>query len=479
MTDTAHNGPAPSLVREGSRVVIIGGGPGGYEAALTAARLDAQVTLITDDGVGGAAVLSDVVPSKALIATSDWFASVEFGAELGIGGLSPNVDLAATNRRVLALAAEQSADVEQSLLDRGVRVVRGRAELLDSTGAQGVRTVKCGTETFAADYVLIATGAVPRELPGSPFDRERILNWKQLYGLTEIPEHLIVVGSGVTGAEFAGAYLTLGAKVSLVSSRDLVLPGQDQDAAQLVEEVFRRRGMNVYGRSRAAQVRNVGDGVEVELADGRVLTGSHCLVAVGAVPNTEGAGLREAGVELTVSGHMRGDRVSGTTAWRAYAAGDCTGIFPLASVAAQQGRIAMGHALGDSVEVLNVSGIAQTVFTSPQVATVGILENQAGAAGVPVRSVLLPLARNPRAKMQGMTDGFVKLVASLEDGVVLGAVIVAQRASDLIFGLTVAVNQRLTVDQLAAASTVYPSLSGSLTEAARMLHFPPKFSAER
>lgn len=460
----------PSAVRKGSRVVIIGAGPGGYEAATVAARLGAEVTLISEQGVGGSAVLTDVVPSKTLIATSDWVSSTEFARELGIGGLNPVVDFTSLNHRVLSLAAAQSADIERGLLELGVAIIHGRGELSGETGPQGTRVVLVGAQKLAADYVLIAPGAHPRELPGSPFDGERILNWKQLYNLTAVPEHLIVVGSGVTGAEFAGAYLTLGARVTLVSSRDYLLPGQDQDAAQLVEGIFRRRGMSIMSRSRAQAVSRSGDGVQVTLADGRTIIGSHCLVAVGAVPNTDRISLGAAGVETSESGHIRVDRVSRTTAWRVYAAGDATGVLPLASVAAQQGRVAMQHALGDSLDPFSAAHIAQTVFTSPQVATVGLLEEAAAEQGIPVKTALLPLSRNARAKMQGMNDGFVKLVITEESGTLLGAVVVSQRASDLIFGLTVGVTQRLTADQLASSSTVYPSLSGSIAEAARMLH---------
>ena len=220
--------------------------------------------------------------------------------------------------------------------------------------------------------LLLATGATPRILPDAQPDGERILTWVQMYNLTELPEHLVVVGSGVTGAEFASAYNGLDVPVSLVSSRDHVLPGEDEDAAELIETVFRRRGMTVLSRSRAAAVRRTDDGVAVELTDGRVVQASHCLVAVGGVPNTEGLGLDEAGVELTESGHVLVDRVSRTTAPRVYAAGDCTGVFPLASVAAMQGRVAMWHSLGDAVAPLDVDAVTATVFTAPEMATIGV-----------------------------------------------------------------------------------------------------------
>lgn len=452
-------------------MVIIGGGPGGYEAATVASRMGADVWLVERRGVGGSAVLTDVVPSKTLIATSEWAAQTESAGELGIRTGAVGVDMAQVNTRLRHLAASQSSDIRLALEHAGVHVLDGSARLLPDMSAQGRRRVLVdpASREVEADIVLVATGARPRELPDARPDGKRILNWTQLYDLDRVPEHLVVVGSGVTGAEFAGAFLTLGSRVTLVSSRDRVLPGEDADAAELVEEVFNRRGMRIERHSRAARVLNTGEGVEVTLTDGRTVHGSHCLMAVGAVPNTEDLGLEEAGVDLTPAGHIRVDRVSRTTAFRIYAAGDCTGVLPLASVAAQQGRIAMWHALGDTLEALDTSAMAQAVFTSPEVATVGLSEAAAERSGRVVRVAQLPLARNPRAKMQGVADGFVKIVAS-EAGVVLGAVVVGPHASDLVFPLTLAVRRRMTVDELSAAPTVYPSISGSIAEVARILH---------
>ncbi len=263
-------------------------------------------------------------------------------------------------------------------------------------------------------------------------DGERILTWQQIYSLDELPERVVVIGSGVTGAELAQAYLGLGSQVVLVSSRDRVLPGEDADAATVIEDVFRKRGMEVLNKSRAASVDRTADGVVVTLVDGRTVEGSHALLAVGSVPNTAGLGLEEAGVELSPSGHIQVDRVSRTSTPGVYAAGDCTGVLPLASVAAMQGRIAMWHALGDAVSPLNVRGVAANVFTEPEIATVGISQNAADASP-DVESVTLPLGRNPRAKMQGISDGFVKLFCRKGYGTVLGGVVVAPKASELIY----------------------------------------------
>ena len=211
-----------------------------------------------------------------------------------------------------------------------------------------------------------------------------------------------------------------------------MLPGEDPDAAAVLEDVFRRRGMNVMARSRAASAKRVGDRVEVTLQDGRTITGSHCLVAVGAVPNTSDMGLEEAGVRLKDSGHIWTDKVSRTSAPGVYAAGDCTGVFALASVAAMQGRIAMYHFLGETVTPLNLKAVSANVFTDPEIATVGYSQADVDSGRMDAWCVKLPLLRNPRAKMQGIRDGFVKLFCRPGTGIVVGGVVVAPRASELI-----------------------------------------------
>lgn len=454
-----------------TRVAILGGGPGGYEAALVAAQLGAEVTVVDRDGIGGSAVLTDCVPSKTLIATAEVVTETQGSDELGveIGADGVGVDLRKVNTRVRSLALAQSADTQAALEKAGVRILTGAGRLAPGDrvlvdGAAG------GSEEFVADIALIATGARPRVLADAVPDGERILSWEQVYDLDALPERLIVVGSGVTGAEFASAYNALGADVVLVSSRDRVLPGEDADAAHVLEDVLARRGLTLLSKSRASAVRRQGDGVLVTLSDGRTIEGSHCLMAVGSVPNTEGIGLEECGVALTDGGYVKVDRVSRTSARGVYAAGDCTGVLMLASVAAMQGRTAMWHALGDAVSPLDLKTVASNVFTSPEIATVGWSQAAVDAGEIDARAVKLPLATNARAKMQGIHDGFVKLFCRPGTGIVVGGVVVAPRASELIHPISLAVEASLTVDQVAHAFTVYPSLSGSVAEAARRLH---------
>ncbi len=462
-----------------TRIVVLGGGPGGYEAALVAAQLGAEITVVDSDGIGGSAVLTDCVPSKTLIATAEaaWNAaeSRRLGVKVrGAEDLGPSafgVDLSRVNNRVRALAQAQSADIHNRLITAGVRVLAGRGRLLSPTSvlAEGHDGSE---EELPADAILVATGARPRVLPDAMPDGERILTWTQVYGLPELPDHLIVVGSGVTGAEFASAY-NFGTKVTLVSSRDRVLPGEDADAAAVLEAAFTRRKMNIRSQARAKKVTRDGDIVHVELSDGDVLTGTHVLMAVGSVPNTEHIGLEEAGVRLELRRLRRGRQ----------------GLAHLdprrlrrrrlhRRAHARLGRRAPGpdrdaaHARRRGPAAEPARGRGQCVHRAGDRHRRGLAGRRRQRGGR-ARTVMLPLATNARAKMQGVRDGFVKLFCLPGTGIIIGGVVVAPRASELIYAVSLAVDCQLSADQIAHAFTVYPSMTGSIAEAARMLHLPP------
>ena len=466
-------------VKKNHHIVIIGGGPGGYEAALSGRQLGADVTLIEKSGIGGNAVLTDVVPSKTLIATAEAAQRVSHATTLGVKftfagqPVKPKIeiDLGVVNQRLKDLAEQQSADMLAELVEAGVRIIHGTGKLdgnhhVIATPADGGKP-----ERIEAKTIIVSVGATPRELPDAKPDGERIFTWAQLYNLQELPEHMIVVGSGVTGAEFASAYSYLGSEVTLISSRDTILPSSDADAASVIETVFRRTGINIQSRSRADKVVNTGSGVEVTLSTGEIIKGSHCLMAVGAIPNTAGLGLEEAGVVLTESGHVDVNKVARTSRANVYAVGDCTTFMPLASVSSMQGRTAVFHTMGDVSAPTNLRHVTANIFTAPEVATVGWTEKdvQDGKVNGFVRKIMLNT--NPRAKMQGIEDGFIKLICST-GGTVIGGVVVAPRASDLIYSIAIAVENRLTVDELARTFTVYPSLSATIQEAAQDLHLP-------
>jgi pyruvate/2-oxoglutarate dehydrogenase complex dihydrolipoamide dehydrogenase (E3) component len=459
-----------------TNIVIIGGGPAGYEAALVAVAHGGDVTVIESDGIGGACVLYDCVPSKTFIASTgirtETRRAVDLGIELHFERVE--IDVERINARVKDLAAAQSVDIRARLAEEGVRMIRGRASFAPSSPGMAQHVVNVvtptgGEQTLEADVVLVATGASPRQLESAKPDGERIVTWRQLYDLEELPTHLVVVGSGVTGAEFVHAYTELGIKVTLVSSRDRVLPHEDEDAALVLEDALVDRGVSLVKRAYAEKVERTDEGIVVRLTDGRTVEGSHCLMTVGSIPNTADIGLADVGIEVDKGGFIPVDRVSRTKVPGIYAAGDCTGVLPLASVAAMQGRVAMYHALGEGVSPVKLKTVSSAIFTRPEIATVGVSQAAIDEGTYQARTVMLPLATNPRAKMSGLKRGFVKVFCRPNTGMVIGGVVVAPNASELILPLTLAVQNGLSVDDVAQTFSVYPSLAGSVTEAARQL----------
>lgn len=461
------------------RIVIIGGGPGGYEAALVAAEHGADVTVVSREGLGGNSVLWDCVPSKSLIVSAEAVGWLEAAHRLGVRtgngadiAAGTSVDMGAVMDRIRGLGQNQSADIGKKVEAAGVRIIEGDARMSGANAVE-VELSDGSASAIPADVVLVATGSRPRVLPFSRPDGERVFTSRELFELREVPERLVVVGSGATGAEYAHAFTRFGAEVHLVSSRDQILPSEDSDAAAVIEEVFERRGMIIHRNRRAMDLERSADGVRVKTvgADGdeQFLEASHVLFCIGQVPSSQRLGLEGVGVSIDERGAIPVDGVSRTNVHTIYAAGDVTGRVMLASTAAMQGRNAMWHALGQAVAPLRWDAVAACIFTDPEVAAVGMTAEQAARAQIPLRTVTLPFTGNPRAKMAEWTDGFVKLHAMEGSGTILGGSVVAARASDLIHPISIAVHNRLTVAQLAQAFTIYPSMSGSLQETARLL----------
>jgi pyruvate/2-oxoglutarate dehydrogenase complex dihydrolipoamide dehydrogenase (E3) component len=457
------------------RVVILGGGPGGYEAALVAAEHGADVSIVSQEGLGGNSVLWDCVPSKALVSSAEAMGWMQSAHRLGVRSSTgadiaakATVDMSAVMDRVQALAREQSEDIAKRVSSEGVNVVEGVGRLAGRRAVE-VFGPDDRTDVLPADVVLVATGSRPRVLPFSSPDGEQVFTSRELSALRELPERLIVVGSGATGAEYAHAFARFGSDVHLISSRDQILPSEDPDAAKLIEDSFERWGMTIHRRRRAVDMERGSSGVRVRTGVHEWIEGTHALYAIGQVPSSQGLGLEGVGVELDERGAICVDGVSRTNIHTIYAAGDVTGGVMLATTAAMQGRIAMWHALGMPVAPLRRDAIAACVFTYPEVASVGMCTVEAKSSQLPIETVCLPLAGNSRAKMAESTDGFIKIHAMQGAGTVLGGLVVADRASELITPLSVAVFNRLTVSQLAYAFSIYPSLSGSVQETARLL----------
>lgn len=449
---------------DGPSFVIVGGGPGGVMAATTAASLGARVVLVEDSVVGGGAHLWDCIPSKTMAATAATKDLVDRAARLGVVGASGQIDQKRLSERIQTIWSDINVGFLELLLSQDVQIVSGRGRLLGDNRVAA--ETAGGTLEFGFEYCVISTGSAPRTPGWAPVDGERILTTRQMYDMEETPEHLVIVGSGVTGVEFTHIFKTLGSEVTLIVSQQQVLPHRDPEVASVLQNDFLKSGVKLVIGAYASGVHRTDDGVVVECDDGRRVEGSHVLLAVGSVPLTRGIGLEEAGVQVSKTGHIWVDAYQRTSVKNIYAAGDCTGRMPLSSVASLQGRKIAYHALGYPVSPLDYSNVAAAVFTSPEIASVGLEDVTAAAKGRKVRTTKVPFAANPRSVLQGDEEGFVKVISDPATRVVLGGTIVGHRASDLIGILALAVQADVTTDNLLEALMVHPSLSESISEAA-------------
>jgi len=447
-----------------SRLLVIGGGPGGHAAASSAATLGASVTLVEDQVVGGAAHLWDCIPSKAMVASSMRIRAIRNAAVLGVSDAGHvELDMGNLSSHVGRIADSLSRGFTEMLVSQGVEIIRGRGRLTGPKTA--VVTGDGGDVEVTFDHAVISTGSRPRVPAWAQVDGERILTTRHAYHLDELPDRLIIIGSGVTGVEMVHIFSSLGSHVTLLVSRHHVLPYRDAEVATVLEEDFLSRGVELLKGSRACEITREGDVVTVHAEDGRSVTGTHVLLAVGSVPNSEDLGLDAAGV-ATDGGFVPVDEFHRTNVEHIYAAGDVTGRLPLSSVATMQGRKIARHLMGFEVRPLEYRKVAQAIFTEPEIASVGLEEVDAAAEGRKVRITKVPLAANPRALIQGDTSGFVKVVSDPATRVVLGGTVVGHHASELIAPIALATQGRMRVEALVETIMVHPSLSESIAEAA-------------
>ncbi len=450
------------------KFVILGGGPAGIQAASHGARLGAEVTLIERDIVGGAANLWDCIPSKAMIATGDVLTMAHRAERMGLRQLAPALDLAAIKERVAGIT-ERLANSNLALLEsQGVRVIAGSGRLVSPHEVE-ISTREGAIERVEADAILVSTGSRPRIPEWADVDGVRVLSTRHAYPPPEIPEHLVVVGSGVTGVEFVHMFRSLGSQVSLIVSRQQVLPAKDPEVAAALEADFLESGVRLYKGARAVGVERGEDGISVLCDDQRVIAGSHVLLAIGSVPNSDGLGLQRAGVFVDSGGYIPVDHHCVSNLRHIYAAGDISGKLPLASVASTQGRKVAEHVMGLDSRThrhLDYEKAASAIFTEPEIADVGLAEAEAFATGRKIRVTKVPFAANARALIDGDARGFVKIVSDPATGVVLGGSIVGHSAAELISVIAVAVTAHLKVDDIVESLLVHPALAEALAEAA-------------
>ncbi len=443
----------------------MGGGPAGNSCASVAARLGAEVTLIEKDVLGGAANLWDCIPSKAMIAAGGVMSFVYRATGMGLDPVTPTMDLDGLREHIESTQRRLNESLRQMLVSQGVNIVRGTGSLVGPH--EVVAETADGRLEITADVIVLATGSRPRVPDWCTPDGRRVLTTRQAYPPPEVPQHLVIIGSGVTGVEFVHMFKSFGSEVTLIVSRQQVLPGKDPEVAALLEESFLTRKVNLYKGARANAVDVHDDGVAVSCNDGRVATGTHALLAVGAIPNSENLCLEAAGVESD-GGYVVIDHNCRSSVPHIYAAGDLTGMALLSSVAAMQGRKIAEHAMGlhqnRPHRHIDYSQAASAVFTEPEIAEVGLTE--AEATGRKIRVTKMPFSVTPKALINNDPRGFLKLVSDPATGVVLGGSIVGGQAAELISVVALAVTARLTVGDISETLFAHPTLSEALGDAA-------------
>lgn len=449
------------------RFVIIGGGPGGHAAASHAAKLGADVTLIERDIIGGAAHLWDCIPSKAMIATGSALSFINASEQMGLTDVTAHLDFAALRDRIQSIEDRLENSASTLLRSQGVDVVQGTGRLVGPH--EVVAETAEGERHFEADAILLSTGSRPRIPDWAEPDGDRVLTTRDAYPPKELPTHMVVIGSGVTGVEFVSMFSSFGCDVTLIVSRQQVLPAKDPEVAAALEDEFLARGVRLFKGARAQGIERLDDGsVKVLCDDGRSAVGSHALLAIGSLPNHEGLGCDAAGVEVNEWGYIDNNHHCVTNVPHIYVAGDLSGKLPLSSVATMQGRKIAEHVMGLHTRDhrhLDYEKAASAIFTEPEIADVGLAEAEAFAEGRKIRVTKVPFSASAKALINNSPRGFVKILSDPATGVVLGGSIVGRHAAELISVIALAVTAGLKVEDIVDSLFVHPALAEALAEA--------------
>jgi dihydrolipoamide dehydrogenase len=456
------------------KIVVIGGGPGGYVAALRAARHGAKVTLVEKDLVGGTCLNRGCIPTKALLASADALARARAGEEYGFqvtGEITP--DFGRMMERKDGVVTRLRENVEVLLKKAGVELLRGTGKLA-GPGAVVVEsaagTGDSGPVTVEADRIIIATGSEPARLPMFDFDHPNILTSTEALMLDKVPESLLIVGAGVIGCEFASFYQELGARITMVEMLPQMLPLEDLRLAKQFQSTYRKRGIQVLLKTKVESISEYADDhVTAKLSDGSEVTAEKILVSVGRKPNTAGIGLETAGVEVDGRGYVVVDDYLETTAPGVYAIGDVNGGQMLAHVASYEAFVAVDNCLGKR-RVRDLRSTPSCTYSTPEVASVGLNEEQAVESGYQPVTGTYRFAALGKAMAMGEETGYVTLLADKETDLLLGASMMGVHVTDVIHEVALAIQSGLTVRQLGETIHAHPTIAEAVMEAAHDVH---------
>jgi dihydrolipoamide dehydrogenase len=445
-------------------ICIIGAGPGGYVAALRAAQLGARVALIERQRVGGVCLNWGCIPTKAMVSSIELLVEIERAEEFGVVVSEPGFDFARMMARKDQVVEQLVTGVESLLQARKVEVIAGSGQLISPTK---VKVTDGSTEMVEARKIIVATGSVAAKPPVPGLDLPGVLTSNEIVSLKELPDDLVIVGGGVIGVEFATIFSALGTKVTIIEMLPSILTTVDEELARRQQQALRKQGVDVHTRSPLKEIRDAREGLDVifEGPKGEETVQAHpVLVATGRVPYTEGLNLQEIGVK-TEKGAILVDEHLETTVPGVYAIGDVTGGYMLAHVASHEGEVAVENALGRD-SVISYEAVPNCVFTVPEIAGVGVMEQEAKERGISYKKSRFPFTASGRALAMGQTTGLVKMICDQETGRVLGLHIMGPHATDLIAEGALAIQCGATAEEVAATIHAHPTLAEAVREAA-------------
>ncbi|CAO3378492.1 dihydrolipoyl dehydrogenase [Azospirillum argentinense] len=458
-------------------LIVIGGGPGGYVAAIRAAQLGLSTAVVERENLGGICLNWGCIPTKALLRSAEVLRNAKHASEYGLVIQNPSFDLDKVVQRSRKVAGQLNGGVKHLLKKNKVAVIEGEAKLLGK-GQVAVTKGGAAVGTFGAKNIIIATGARARTLPGLEDDGNLVWTYRKAMTPNTTPKSLLVIGSGAIGIEFASFYNELGAKVTVVEVMDRILPVEDEEISAFARKQFEKQGMRIITNGKAGNLRKGADSVTVAVeANGKTedITVDRVILAVGISPNTENLGLENTKVQ-TDRGHIKTNANCQTDEPGVYAIGDVTGAPWLAHKASHEGVIAVEHIAGKHPHALDVRNIPGCTYSHPQIASVGLTEKKAKEAGYEVRVGRFPFIGNGKAIALGEADGMVKTVFDAKTGELLGAHMVGAEVTELIQGYAVAKTMETTEQELMQTVFPHPTLSEMMHESVldaygRAIHF--------
>ena len=452
-------------------VVVIGSGPGGYVAAIHSAQQGHKTAIVERDAaerLGGTCLLRGCIPTKAMLHTADLAYDMRRSEEFGIEPVEASINMEKMDRYRGRMIEKNANGVKYLMKKNKIDVHFGHGRLAKK-GEVSVEDAEGNTTTLTADNVILATGSACRHISFLPIDHERIIDSDALLAMTEKPEHLVVLGAGAVGSEFASVFIRYGSDVTLVEMQDRILPVEDEEVSKEVEKTFKKQGMNVMTSAKLTDATVVDDGVEMVIeTDGgsEKIKASHLLVAVGRRPVTEDVGLDALGVKADDNGFIEVDEYMQTNVDGVYAIGDIVNTPWLAHVASKEGILAVDHLSGNDAHPINYDRVPNCTYCSPEVASVGLTERAARERGHEVKTGKFPFSAIGKASILGKSEGFVKIVAAEKYDELLGVHIVGAKATELITEATVALELESTVEELIHTIHPHPTLSEAMGEAA-------------